>query len=102
MKEAEVQAQPPRSQTLRRSSSCGTLLDPRGANVPTISPYLLKESTSGSDKEPFSLRNSDSQLSCAPVSCDQEIRTRTRNEAKFLMLAHVVRLRTVSFDHMIM
>lgn len=61
--EVEFQAQARRLQTSRRSASYGTLVDPRGANVPTISTHLTEEYT---DKGPFShhlLRDS--------VSCDE-------------------------------
>lgn len=84
-KEVEVQAHPPRLQTLRCSESCDTILvDPWGANVPTVSTtHLTEEYALGSDKEPLSVH-----LVCDPVSFNQE----NSVEKKVFVL-------TVSVDH---
>ena len=63
-KEVGVQAQPLRSQALRWSESCDTLVDLRGANVPTA---LIEEYAKRSHKGPLSLN-----LVCNPVSCNHE------------------------------
>lgn len=56
-----------RSQTLRCSESCDTLVDLRGANIPTAP--LIEEHTLGCDKGPLSLNLA---CNCNPVSCNQE------------------------------